>query len=282
MQAELVWDLKCGTGEGPVWDAPNRRLLFCDIPAGRIHALSLADGAKQSWQLPENVGSFALCASGRLLVALRKQVVFFDLTNSAITEFTKLIDEPPTNRLNDGKVGPDGSFWVGSMDESTPRGPLGHLYRVTADGAITRKSSGYMVSNGLAWSPDGGTMYHSCSTQGRIDAWDYRHGEISNRREFARVTTEEGHPDGAATDSEGCYWSAGVSAGRLNRFTPDGPLAESVPMPISSPTMPCFTPGYLYVTSLRRGDTQATSLDGGLFRLPTSLEGVPVPVFADI
>lgn len=282
MTGELVWDLKCGTGESLVWDAANRRLLFCDIPKGQIHALSLATGARQTWQLPEVVGSFGLCASGRLIVALRKRVVFYDLDTSTLTPFTAEIDEPETNRLNDGKVGPDGSFWVGSMDEATPRGPNGHLYRVTPDGAITRKSSGYMVSNGLAWSPDGSIMYHSCSAQAVVDAWDYDQGEISNRRVFAKLSDAQGRPDGAATDAQGYYWSAGVSAGHLNRFAPDGTLVATIAVPASAPTMPCFTPDYLYFTSLRRGDVSAESHDGGLFRLHTHHIGADIPVFADL
>lgn len=36
---ELVWDSRCGVAESPVWDAANRRLLFCDIPGKRINAL---------------------------------------------------------------------------------------------------------------------------------------------------------------------------------------------------------------------------------------------------
>ena len=80
---------------------------------------------------------------------------------------------PPTNRLNDGKVGPDGAFWVGSMDENSPRQKIAALYRVTADGRITKEQDGYAVSNGLAWSPDGRIMYHSDSTAGIIEAWDF-------------------------------------------------------------------------------------------------------------
>ena len=38
---ELVWDTRCGVAESPVWDAANRRLLFCDIGGKRINALSV-------------------------------------------------------------------------------------------------------------------------------------------------------------------------------------------------------------------------------------------------
>ena len=117
--------------KSPVWDASTRRLLFCDIPGKRINALSVDDGARASWDFPEVVGSFGLCLSGRLVVALRHHVVLFDPRTEAIENLTDPVDEPPTNRLNDGKVGPDGCFWVGSMDERTPRQKTGALYRVT-------------------------------------------------------------------------------------------------------------------------------------------------------
>jgi sugar lactone lactonase YvrE len=282
MTAKLVWDLKCGTGESLVWDAANNRLLFCDIPEGRIHAFSLADGARRTWQLPEVVGSFGLCVSGRLIVALRHRVVFYDLESETITPFAGPVDEPASNRFNDGKVGPDGSFWVGSMDQNTPREATGHLYRVTPDGIITRKASGFMVSNGLAWSPDGRTMYHSCSGQSIVWAWDHHNGEISNRRVFAELSETQGRPDGAAMDAQGCYWSAGVSGGHLNQFAPDGTLLATIAVPASAPTMPCFTPDWLYFTSLRRAGTPDDSPDGGLFRLPTNHAGAPIPAFADI
>ncbi len=282
MTIELVWDLKCGTGESPVWDAGHRRLLFCDIPGRHIHAYTPATAATRTWTLPEVVGSFGLCASGRLIVSQRHRVVLYDLDTETLTAFTAPVDEPPTNRLNDGKVAPDGSFWVGSMDENTPRQPTGHLYRVTPDGRITRKASGCTISNGLAWSPDGTTMYHASTPEGVIHAWDYNDGDITNRRVFAQLSDAQGKPDGAATDAAGHYWAAGVTAGCLNRFAPDGTLREAIALPTQSPTMPCFTPGFLYVTSLRRAGIAPHSTDGGLFRLPTDLEPAPIPAFADL
>ena len=158
---ELVWDSRCGVAELPVWDASTQRLLFCDIPGKRINALSVDDGRRTSWDLPEVVGSFGLCLSGRLVVALRHRVVLFDPRTGEVSNLTDAVDEPPTNRMNDGKVGPDGCFWVGSMDERPQREKRGALYRVTPTGGIERKAEGYAVSNGLAWSPDGRTMYHS-------------------------------------------------------------------------------------------------------------------------
>jgi sugar lactone lactonase YvrE len=284
---ELVWDSRCGVAESPVWDAANRRLLFCDINGKKINALAVDGGARVSWDFPECVGSFGLCRSGRLVVALRHRVVLFDPKTKAVTELTQSVDEPATNRLNDGKVGPDGAFWVGSMDENSPRQPLGSLYRVTADGQIEKRSEGYAVSNGLAWSPDGRIMYHSDSTSAIIEAWDFvpATGGMSRHRVIARLTNEDGRPDGAAMDVNGNYWSAGPSAACINCFSPTGQLLKKLSFPVPGPTMVCFADDVMYVTSLREGKSpeilaQFPTL-GGLFSGPAPAKGAPVAVFAD-
>jgi sugar lactone lactonase YvrE len=284
---ELVWDSRCGVAESPVWDAGKRRLLFCDINGKRINALSVDTGARESWDFPDVVGSFGLCRSGRLVVAQRHHVVLFDPKSGALTDLTSKIDEPATNRLNDGKVGPDGAFWVGSMDENSPRQKIAGLYRVTADGQISKQGDGYAVSNGLAWSPDGRIMYHSDSTAGIIEAWDFdpATGNRTHHRILATLTNTDGRPDGAATDAEGNYWSAGPSAGCINCFSPTGELLRKWPFPVPGPTMPCFADGGLYVTSLREGKSPEILAEfpalGGLFRADAPAVGAPVGLFAD-
>ena len=111
-------------------------------------------------------------------------------------------------------------------------------------------------------------------------------GSIANRREIARPTEEIGRPDGAATDMEGYYWSAGISSGMLNRWSPDGKLDRQIPMPCTSPTMPCFGGSdmkTIYVTSLRHNVSAerlaAKPLSGGIFALRVDVPGVPVPMF---
>jgi sugar lactone lactonase YvrE len=229
-------------GEGPCWDERENRLLWCDIPAKRIHAATLDAVITATYDFPQKVGSFGLCESGRLVVGLVDGVYLFDRATGALDKLSTPPQHPAHNRLNDGKVGPDGAFWVGSMDDRPEKEPSGCLYRVTADGVSTLKVEGLFVSNGLAWSPDGTTMYHSDSRGPWIDAYDFdvTSGAIANRRRIATQTNEAGRPDGAACDADGNYWSAGVSAGCLNCFAPDGRLLQSIKVPVPSPTMPCF------------------------------------------
>lgn len=282
---ELVWDSRCGVGESPVWDAGRRRILFCDIPGKRINTLSLDDGAQGGWDFPDVVASFGLADAGRLVVALRDRVVMFDPESGAIEELTGPMDVPPNNRLNDGKVGPDGAFWVGGIDLGSPRQPTASLYRVTPDGRVEVRGTGYANSNGLAWSPDGRTMYHCDSTASFIEAWDFdpETGDMHNRRMVTKVSGEVGRPDGAATDADGNYWAAAPSVGHVNCFASDGTLLKSLEFPVPGPTMPCFAEGFMFVTSLREGKSSDVLAAhpglGGLFRMPVSVGGTPVGEF---
>jgi sugar lactone lactonase YvrE len=254
-------DVRCELGEGPAWDDRANALYQADIINNTIYRFASNGAVEGKWSFPSPVGSLGLTESGKLVVALRHTVGIFDPADGrwrAIAEIeTERGDE---TRLNDGKVGPDGAFWVGSMDDraARPRQASGALYRVTADGKVEKKREGLQVSNGLAFSPDGKTMFHSDSSAGWLDRWqlDPATGKIGNQQRIVDFKPGVGNPDGGATDADGNYWSAGISAQCLNKFAPDGRLLEKHPVPVFAPTMPCFGGRdlrTLYLTSLRLG-----------------------------
>lgn len=286
----VVADVACGVGESPVYDETTRQLYFVDIPGCLVYAVDLPTGQRRSWRFESAVGSLGLAASGRLVVALRDRVILFDPRTGERQELCTVEADRPETRLNDGRVGPDGAFWVGTMDDRPERQPIAALYRVDPSGRVERKVEGLTVSNGLAWTADGATMFHTDSRGPWIDRWrfDPQTGAMSDRTRIATLDEATGRPDGGSCDAEGFYWSAGVSAGRLNRFSADGQLVESFPVPVPSPTMPCFGgPGYrtLYLTSLR-GAHPPELLDhvprsGSLLAAAAPVAGFPAWRFRD-
>lgn len=271
----------CRLGESPVWDAERQRLLWADLRHGHIYAKSEGDAAETCWTLPAPMGSFGLADDGRLVVALATGVWLFDTVTRTLDPVAELEPAHPERRLNDGKVGPDGAYWVGSLHKD---GPTAALWRVTGDGRAERKVDGLDTSNGLALSADGRTMLHSDSKQCWIDRWDLdpATGALSNRTRIATPGEGDGRPDGGATDMAGNYWSAGGSAGRLNCFDRDGRLIRTIATPQRVPTMPCFggpDMRTLYVTSLRRPETAGPDC-GAVFSLRVEVPGTPVARFA--
>jgi sugar lactone lactonase YvrE len=280
---ERVIDVDLALGEGPVWDEDRQALWFVDIVAPALYRLDWPSRALARHAMPSDIGSLGLADRGRLVVALRSGIHLFDPQDESLTFLVHPEPELTTvNRMNDGKVGPDGSFWVGSLHDASPRKPTGALYRITPQGGCARVVEGVHVSNGLAWTADGRTMTHADSTPGSITAYDFdaATGAVSNARRLATLSEAEGRPDGAAFDTDGHLWSAGVSAGCLNRIAPSGAI-ERFDVPAPAPTMPCFggpDGRTLFVTSLAK-DTPQGRVGGTLLACTAAVTGVPVGRF---
>lgn len=265
-------------GESPVWDEETGALWLVDILAPALVRLS-AEGTVDRFDLPSAIGCLGLCRDGRIIVGLQTGVHLFDPVSRHLELLCDPVGREMIGRLNDGKVGPDGHFWVGSISEAKPQVNDAALFRVGADGSTRTVATGLTSSNGLAWSPDGRLMYHSDSRQCFLQAFDFdpETGELGEGRRLRSFTEEQGRPDGATTDRDGFYWSAGVSAGRLNRISRQGEIVEIYILPVAAPTMPCFGgPDFstLYVTSLstdRTGRFEA----GTVIAFDVDAEGLP-------
>jgi sugar lactone lactonase YvrE len=287
-EVQCVLDARAELGECPVWSAREQVLYWVDIRAPALHRLDPGSGATCSWPMPSRIGSFGLRDAGGAVVALVDAFHLLDFATGALSFLAGPVHVPGT-RFNDGKVSPDGRFFAGTMDEEQLARPIAALHRLDPDGTLTRVVDGLVVSNGLAWSADGRTMFHSDSKAQVVWTYDYDldTGAVGSRRELARPTEAQGRPDGAATDEKGYYWSAGISAGVLNRWGPDGVLDRSIPLPCSNPTAPCFGGPDLrtiFVTSLRHDLPAAVLTDkplsGGIFAVRVDVPGVPVARYA--
>lgn len=279
----LVLDARCRLAEGPVW--VDGALRFTDIPGQALHRFDPVTGAHEVTPMPEEVGCFAPSRAGGILAACRSGLRLMGAEERAIAANP---EDQATSRFNDGGVDPRGRFLAGTVD-ATKTGRAG-LYRYDRRGLV-RLLDGLTTSNGLAFSPDGRTMYHADTPTFTVTAYDYdvERGEISGARPFARLTpsdTDRGRPDGAAVDAEGCYWTALFEGGRLHRYSPAGELLAVIPLPAPCPTMPCFGgPDLrtLYVTTAREGRTpevlEQFPGSGGIFALPVEVPGLPRPAF---
>lgn len=287
MDITCLLDAQAGLGESPLWNAAEQALYWVDITAACLHRFDPATGNRRTWKMPSTIGCAALTSDGGLLVALRDGIFHFNQT----TEALRLIAHPEPsvagNRYNDGKVAPDGRFFIGTMDEATLSRRTGALYCLNPDGSTQRVQDNLIVSNGLAWSADGTKMFHSDSKGKEIFRFDYHNGVLSNRILIATPGEADGRPDGGATDVSGIYWSAGISAGVLNGYSESGTRLHHIALPCAAPTMPCFGGAdmrTLFITSAR--DKVAPErlrdfpLSGGLFALRMETPGVPVALFS--
>ncbi len=283
-------------GESPFWHAGERALYWCDIAGKALHRYQPAGGGHRSWPMPSEPGCCAPAIDGSLVLALRDGFYRLQPRIGRLTLLAAALHDPAEQRYNDGRCDAAGRFWVGTVFEPKTA-PAAGLFRLEGgpEGlVVTRQAGDVTTANGLAFSPDGRTMYWTDTPAHRIDRFDFdlASGAISNRREFARFPPRDpgteygGRPDGACVDRDGNYWVAMYEGGRLLQLSPAGKTLQAVEMPVRCPTMPCFGDDdhrTLYITSARRGrsaeELASTPLAGSVFALRLEVPGLPVEPF---
>ncbi len=289
MTVDCVVPAEASLGECPLWSPAEEVLYWVDIDGRAVHRYDPASGADEVRTTSSRPGSLALTATpGRLLMATEHRLGWFTWDDASFSPWLDL--EPPGtgNRLNDGRCDRTGRFWVGSMWEAPADNKFtGMLHRIDASGATTvREEIG--VTNGLAFSPSGETMYFADTLYDTIWAYDYDQttGRPHNERVFSDFGDLPGRPDGAAVDADGCYWTACVHGGAVARLTPTGVVDRIIPVPASRPTMPAFGgPDLttLYVTTIGGGGSRPgldlDPADGGLLAIDPGVSGLPEAVF---
>lgn len=285
---EIIGEQRDSLGECPILSPDQSTLFWIDgeEPAA-IQRLDITSGQVKRWTMPRRIGSFALAQGGGALVALQDGVSRFDFATGGIEPLAR-VEQPDHFFLNDGRCDRQGRFFVTTMNLAMLNGDRasGPVYRLDADGLVP-VIDGIIAGNGMAFSPEGTTMYVGCSLQSTIWALDLDpdDGSLSNRRIFAVVDRPGCFLDGAAIDDDGCYWVCIYGAGLIERYTPDGRLDRVVELPVTRPTMlgmPNDPSAGTFVTSGRVSDRpgmkQLNMLDGSLLHVELAISGPPEPL----
>lgn len=278
-----AWDAGCTLGEGPVWDTYRQRLLFVDIKGDALLSFDERRGGSVTSYPGMPSAVVPLQASDDLLAVSRSGLEVVSPLRRTRTRISAIEENLPGNRPNDGKCDRQGRLWFGTADDAEASFS-GSLYRVGADGGMTRMLTGIGVSNGLDWSPDGTVFYYTDSMRRTIwrFPFDPVEGTLGERSVFVALGAESGNPDGLTVDEEGFVWCAVWDGSRIIRFGPGGSIDRLVEMPVPRPTSLCFGGpdlSILYVTSARIGLSPdalaAAPLSGALFAVETGVRGLP-------
>ncbi|GLQ52530.1 SMP-30/gluconolactonase/LRE family protein [Dyella flava] len=285
---EVLLDARDMLGEGIVWCERAQALYWTDIQRATLFRLHPADGQLAQWPMPERLASFALCESDEwLLLALASRLAFFRLADGHLQTLHAVEPDLPT-RCNDGACDRQGRFVFGTLHEPAEgsKQRLGGFWRLHADLRLERLAlPNVAISNSIAFSPTGDTMYFCDSLSRRIQQCSYGDA-LGPPCLFADLGDVTGEPDGSCVDAEGSLWNAQWGMARIARYAPDGSLRECLPVPTQQPTRPVFGGARLdtlYVTSARTGlspqQLHADRYAGALFHATMPVHGLPEPRF---
>ena len=273
---EVAVEGSCVIGENPLWHPLEKRLYWVDIPKGTIFRLDPATGVHETFFQAGQIGGFTMQADGSLLLFMEKGAVRLLRDGLLYTIVECLPGE--NSRFNDVIADPEGRVFCGTM----PSGERpGSLYRLDADGTLTRVLTGIAGSNGMGFTPDGKGMYYVDSRSRTIHLLDYDRssGALTRQRTFLKIPASLGMPDGMTVDAKGFVWVAIWGGSCLVRFSREAREERRIYFTahqVSSVTFGGSDCRDLYVTTAGGDDKAANGPGAGsLFRLRTGARGLP-------
>lgn len=219
--------------EGPVWR--DGALYLSDfVHSGRFPSRIRRFTPPDRWEtVVADSGSngLALDTEGHLIAAThdRKQVARVDLDDGTRTPLVSGFEGAPFNSPNDLVMAADGTLFFTDPDyqrKAAPGGqPLTRVYR-HRDGATTVVDDTLRNPNGIALSPDGGTLYVAGGTADGdvLRAYPVVDGIPGAGRDLARISGG----DGLAVDCLGNIYVTEHGERRVRVFSPSGDVLATI------------------------------------------------------
>lgn len=264
-RAELVCNPQVLVGEAPRWREGEVVWLEPTAPA-----LLRWDG-QQCARIPlaEPVWSLAL-HDGQWVG--NGEAHFLAMTTDGTITPGPDIDLGAGCRLNDMTVDAKGGLWGGSMHRGLLSGK-GALFHAPHPGRPARRVvEGLGVANGMAFSPDGRTLFVIDTLARTLLAYpaDVAAGTLGEPKVVTDFLGVPGKPDGLAMSPQGRLWVAMWGGNAVVELADNGAVLRTIAVPAPHVGALCFAPdGRLFVSTARaRLSPQALAAypgSGGLF-----------------
>jgi sugar lactone lactonase YvrE len=262
-------------GEGPIFfgdrllttDARRSLIRSTDPLTGVTQNIDLAKLLRAQNLIPADaanpvLGCIASTEDGRLLAAMATGIYLVDLQTSTMSEFS----HPEAERVvcgphyNDGKVGPDGAFYVGGMIGG--EFGAGRLLRIAGDGSYSEPLVGappLTTPNGMHWfateDPNVWDFFYVCSQYPAIQR--YRHdlgaGKMTRQDDLISLPNEEfGFLDGMTGTDDALLILAlymPVEYGCIVIDTQTGKIIERISTGVPQTTSVAIREHTLFITS---------------------------------
>ncbi|MCE9561005.1 MAG: SMP-30/gluconolactonase/LRE family protein [Planctomycetes bacterium] len=219
-----------GYSEGPTWR--KGEVFFCSGALLRVDAKKVV-----SKYLEIGPAGTVLKADGHMLIADNKYKAILDVSPEGKVGIVADRHEGQTLRsLNDLTIDARGNVYWTDPEGSTPKTPVGSLYRVRPDGRVDQIGTGLAFPNGLDVDPASKFLYVIESQTQKILRYPLpADNELLGKPELFYDLGGSGG-DGCAFDAAGNLWVADfhrpdLKTGRITILSPEAKVLAYLPVP---------------------------------------------------
>ncbi len=207
--------------EGPRWH--DGALWFSDQLGGRVLRQD-GDTIETALELGRPSG-LGFLSDGTMRVAIMEPPEIVDVPSGARGQRHADLSDFG-NHLNDLVVDRFDRTYIDVYQNYGER-PSGSLVLMDPDGTARLVAERLAFPNGVAVTPDGGTLIVSETFAGCLTAFEVAtDGSLHNRRVWADLPGA--HPDGLCLDAEGAVWVASFLEGEFLRVAEGGAIVERI------------------------------------------------------
>ncbi|MCY3997812.1 MAG: SMP-30/gluconolactonase/LRE family protein [Flavobacteriaceae bacterium] len=286
---EVICHQRFICGEGPIWNPKKQEVYWTDSDDKNIYCYC---EKTQNWKglyHHFNASSLALHEDGGFVYGCQNGFYHIN-SQKKQTPIAESFEGHPILNINDIIIDSVGRIYGGQecyqLDQEYT---TGFLYRIDIDGTIAIIEEGLHLSNGMGFSPDSTSFYLVDTIARNIYVYDFdiKTGNISNKRIFATLDSNDGLPDGMTVDLDGYVWVARFLGSGITRYTPNGDIDRKIELPFAQPTSLTFGGinfDHLYITSASfYWETELAPLGhdfkshrgGELYRMRLGIQGKP-------
>ncbi|NNE48386.1 MAG: SMP-30/gluconolactonase/LRE family protein [Rhodothermales bacterium] len=262
--------------EGPVWIPDGGYLLFSDVPENMIYRWDEQDGLSV-WLSPSGETGYASGAhegSNGLLLNKDGELVLCQHGDRRVAKMNADLEDPQPlfttladqfngkrfNSPNDAAYHRSGDLYFtdppyGLTEASNSELGFQGVFRLSTGGVVELLTDDLARPNGIAFSPDGSTLYVANSDHERAVWVAYDVGDdgmLSNARTFFDASrwsgSRSGLPDGLKVDDQGNLFATGP--GGVVVLAPDSTHLGTIRLPVPAANVAFGDDGrYLYITA---------------------------------
>jgi len=213
--------------ESPRWRAG--RLWFTDQHARQIRVVDMSGRSEAIMTMDDLPGGLGWLPDGRLIVVSMTRRRLLQCTDCKLSEYADL-SHLASFHCNDMIIDRQGRAYVGNFGYDINAGAAptaAELVLVEPGGSVRIVARDMIFPNGMALTPDGGTLIVAETFASRISAFDIKaSGALANRRLWADI--KPGNPDGLCLDTEGGLWVAAPNSGEVLRVCEGGAVTARI------------------------------------------------------
>lgn len=291
MDYQIIYNQRTHLGEGIYWDGETKAYYFVDIMRREFHRLKDGEDAVLH-TFDDFVGFTVPTADGRFAVGCGRDILLYDAKTDKFEKIFSVDGEFDNNRFNDGKATPDGRIIAGTMnnalneDDFAPNSDTGGLFSLKTGEEPIRLMSGKKVPNGLAFSKDNKTMFHTDTFSQTIKAYAYdeKTGKIEFLHDVVKIPEELGSPDGMTISDDDTIYAALWGGGAVAVIdTNKREITDLIKLPVFHVTCCAFggenLDEFVVTTSAIESPEDKYPDAGKIFRLNVGKKGKPVDRF---